>query len=74
MKKVILSALMCCAFLVSGSLMAQDNKDAKPKTEKSCCQKDKAAGEKKTCCKKDKATGEKKSCCKKDKATTETKK
>ena len=61
MKKVILSAVMCFALLASGSIVAQDNKDAKAKTEKTSTNK-----EKKDCCKKDEKKADKKSCCKDD--------
>lgn len=55
---------MFCALMASTSLMAQDNKTAETKTEKTCCTKD---GKKdKASCKKDK-TEKKGSCCKKDK-------
>lgn len=66
MKKLIMSAVLCIAFVASSSVMAQDTtpkKDtAKAKTE---CTKDKkeASKDKKECTK----DANKKSCCSKDK-------
>lgn len=66
MKKLVMSAILCIAFVASSSVMAQDTTPKKECTKsKTECTKDKKActKDKKECTK----DANKKSCCSKDK-------
>lgn len=65
MKKMILSAAMCCAFMLSTTAMAQDSKTIAPKTKTECCTHKECKGDKKDCHAKKSDT--QKSCCVADK-------